>query len=101
MPQERAMRLRPPPIVFSAVAVLAACSSMQREGTSATASGAPMEGGASGTAATAPAGAPATRAAQADAAAAAVGRATPVDAQMQQVLNELQALGAKPVHSLS
>ena len=85
------MPLRPPPIVFSVVAAaaLAACSSLQQ--TPEAPRGAPV--------ATSPA--PDSRAAQADAAAARVARETTPDAQMQQVLNELQALGAKPLHSLS
>ena len=89
------MRLRPPPIIFitAAAAVLAACSSLQGPAQPAGApqGGVPVSG-------TGPGGA---RASQADAAAAAVARETTVDAQMQQVLDALQALGARPVHSLS
>jgi acetyl esterase len=77
---------------MAAALALAACSSLQTPGRSdGSAAGAPVS-------ASAPAG---SRAAQADAAAASVGRETAPDAQMQQVLNELQALGARPLHSLS
>src|SRR5262245_22337905 len=95
------MKLRLSPYLFAAavVAVLSACTSMPRGGTGPTSEGPGASGAATRDAQMSSSAPSDTRAAPSTSTARAA--AAQPDPQMQQVLNELRALGAKPLHSLS